>query len=421
MLDLVVIGAGLTGLIAAHAARQTGLAVQVIAKGWGATHWSAGTIDVLGYLDHGQMPVRRPFDDVATLAKTQPGHPYGALEHGELARALEEFAGLTVEMGLRYVSGARSGENLFLPSPVGAARPAFLVPEAQAAGDLSRPDPMLIVGLGLRDLYPQLIAENLSKQGHVARAAFLPIDLVTARHDSNTVQLARELDDPARRARLAAEIKKLVRPGERVGLPAILGLDDHAAAWRELQSAIGAPVFEIPTLPPSVPGIRLNNALRQHLSREGVRVDINMLVDGFNADGDHVNWVESETSARPLKHSARNFLLATGGFLGGGLGSDHNGRTWEAVFGLPVAAPPRREEWFRSQFFDPDGHPIYSAGVAANCAFQPVDAAGARVLSNVWVAGSLLAHADPILERSLEGIAVATGLAAAKRIAGAQS
>ncbi|MGB4975923.1 MAG: FAD-binding protein, partial [Anaerolineae bacterium] len=49
MLDLLVIGAGLAGLQAAITAAQAGARVRLIAKGLSATHWAAGTVDVLGY------------------------------------------------------------------------------------------------------------------------------------------------------------------------------------------------------------------------------------------------------------------------------------------------------------------------------------------------------------------------------------
>ena len=49
-----------------------------------------------------------------------------------------------------------------------------------------------------------------------------------------------------------------------------------------------------------------------------------------------------------------------------------------------------------------------------NRQFQPVDANGSPVYANLWAAGGILAHADPIRERSLEGIAIATGIAAAQ-------
>ncbi len=117
----------------------------------------------------------------------------------------------------------------------------FLAPAAQHVGDLSRPEPMLIVGFeGLRDFYPALIAENLSKLGYAARAAFLPFDLLSDRRDANTVHLAHELDDPARRRNLAIELKRLVGSGERVGLPALLGLDDHPAALADVLQSLRA-------------------------------------------------------------------------------------------------------------------------------------------------------------------------------------
>lgn len=411
MFDVIIIGAGLAGLMAAYHAARAGARVKIVAKGLGATHWHAGTIDVLGYYPTSATPVTRPLDTVRDLTRAQPQHPY-ALAANALDDALRDFVALTHELGLPYEGATNAGENLWLPSPVGAARPTFLAPRAQLAGDLHRAEPMLIVGFrGLRDFYPTLIAENLSKQGHPARAEFLPLDLISARRDVSTVQLATALDDDARVEQLAAALQKIVRAGERVGLPVILGLDAHATTFERLQARVGAPIFEIPTLPPSVPGIRLTNALRNRLRQMNVRIEINADVMGFHAEGDRVRWIESEASGRPLRHRAEKFVLATGGILGGGINSDHTGKVWEVVFNLPVVAPSERAQWFRARFFDPAGHPIFRAGVPVNHSFQPIDANGARVYANVWAAGNVLAHCDSIRERSLEGVALATAYA----------
>jgi glycerol-3-phosphate dehydrogenase subunit B len=424
MLDLIVIGAGLSGLMAAYTAARAGLKVKVIAKGLGALHWSAGTVDVLGYYPDEQTLVQQPLQMIRELVKAKPDHPYALLDETELTGALQSFAALARGIDLPYArqpEGAALSvdkKNLMLPSPVGAARPAFLAPQAQWAGDLARAEPMLIVGLrGMRDFFPHLIAENLGKQQHSARAAFQPLDLITDRRDSNTVQLANGLDDPARRVRLAAELKKLVAPGERIGLPAILGMAQHAAVMQELQATIGAPVLEIPTLPPSVPGVRLNAALRSELERQGVRVEVNMDIEGLHTDNGRITSVETRTSARPLQHRADKFLLATGGILGGGITTDHTGHVREVVFDLPLAAPAERNNWFRRRFLDPAGHPIFAGGVPVNRQFQPVHPDGTPAYANLWAAGGCLAHADQIRERSMEGIAIATGVAAATRLA----
>lgn len=406
MTDLLVIGAGLAGLTAAYHAAKAGRSVKVIAKGMGVTHWHAGTIDLLGY-DTAGKGVARP---LAVLADLSAEHPYRLLGEERLSAALTDFAALTAEVGLPYTGAAAEGENLWLPSPVGAARPAFLAPAGQAAGDLSTGQPLLIVGIeGMRDFYPKLIAENLAKQGHTARHDFLPLSLFTPRHDITTLQLAKLVEEPARLAQLAEALIYRVQPGERIGLPAILGFEDHPAVLARLTEATGVPVFEIPTLPPSVPGIRLHTRLRAKLEQMGVRVEIGMEAVGFGVEGDRIGWVETETSSRPLKHRAANFLLATGGILGGGINSDHTGRAWEVIFDLPLTIPQERSGWFRPHFLNGGGQPVFRGGVPVNENFQPIHPDGAPVYANLWAAGGTLAGADAIRERSVEGMAISTG------------
>ena len=423
MSDLFVVGAGLSGLLAAYTAAKAGLRVQIAAKGLGSMHWAAGTVDVMGYTsEEMSRPVQRPLDAIQDLSASHPEHPYALLGAHQVQGALDAFRALAGELGLPYSGSATAGENLLLPSAVGALRPAFLAPQAQLAGDMSRPEPLLIVGFhGLRDFYPELIAENLLKQGFQARAAFLPLSLLTEQNDRNNVHLAQALDDRTRRMKLGGELKRLAKPGERIGLPAILGLDDHAAAFADLQAAAGAPLFEIPTLPPSVPGMRLFKALRAKLWSLGVQLYAGMEAIGAetiaaNGAAGRVQWVETATSSRPMKNRAKAYLLATGGILGGGFDSDHTGKIWETVFGLPLTIPQKRYEWFRPAFMDAAGHPVFNGGVAVDGRMQPVDAAGQVIYGNLWAAGGALASVDPIQQHSLEGIAIATGFAAGQAI-----
>lgn len=414
MPDLVVIGAGLSGLTAALTAVQAGLSARVIAKGMGALHWSAGTIDLFGYAMSGE-PIERPLTEVDRAA---PPHPYAMLGSDRVRDALTWFSAEASAGGSDYngasLSDTLTDANLWLPSPAGAMRPTYLAPAAQRPGDLASDAPMLIVGLqGMRDFYPELIAANLQTQGITARAAHIPVSVVTERVDFNTVHLAHALDDLQAIQRLAQELAKHVRAGERIGLPAVVGLDRHADAIRALREAVGAAVFEISTLPPSVPGIRLHRALHSRLAVLGVRIETGMEVIGFGAESDEIRWVETETSARPLRHRADRFLLATGGVLGGGFSADAAGRFTEDVFGLPLTKPPDHSAWFRPTFLDERGQPIFHAGVEVNESHQPIDDSGRTIYTNLWAAGGVLAHADPIRERSLEGLAIATGRAAA--------
>ena len=416
MLDLLVIGAGLSGLTASIYAAQAGLSVRVITKGMSALHWAAGSIDLLGYLPHDthkDTPVDMP---LSALEQLPASHPLRQVETNALRQTLADLQSWLDAAELPY-AGGEDDANLWLPSAVGARRPTYLAPLAQAAARLDHDAPLLIVGFDrLRDFYPALLADNLKRQGHAARARLLPLSLLTDRHDANNVHLAAAFEEDRRAEAITDALRPHIMAGERVAFPAILGLTRHREVVAKLASALNAPIAEIPTLPPSVTGIRLHQALVHTLAKHGGRVESNMAAIDFDATAKSINWVASAASARPLRHRARAYLLATGGILGGGFNSDPSGRSWETVFNLPLTLPTDRGAWFRPEFLDAAGHPVFQGGVQVNAAWQPVDAQGEVIYTNLWAAGNLLAHADAIRTRSHEGLALATGAAAAKKI-----
>ena len=412
MLDLLVIGAGLTGLSAAIHAAQAGLSVRVIAKGLGAQLWSGGSIDLLGYLPD-QSPVQTP---LAALTQLPADHPLRQIDEARIQSTLATAQGWLAEEGLAYI-GTDDGSNLWLPTAMGAKRPTYLAPIAQAAARLDDPSPLLIVGFDrMRDFYPLLLADNLRRQGHAARAHTLPLSLITDRQDINTVILAQAFDDSAHVNAVANVLRHVVAPGERVAFPAILGQAKHPEIIASLQNALGVPIAEIPTLPPSVPGTRLHHALVRRLEALGGRVETNMTAVEFSAHAGNLAWVATATSARPLRHRAHAYLLATGGILGGGMNSDHKGECWETIFNLPLVKPQSRSQWFRPEFLDPSGHPIFQSGIQVNQGWQPVDAQGEVVYGNLWAAGNLLVHADTIRSHSREALALVTGAEAIQAI-----
>jgi glycerol-3-phosphate dehydrogenase subunit B len=63
-----------------------------------------------------------------------------------------------------------------------------------------------------------------------------------------------------------------------------------------------------------------------------------------------------------------------------------------------------------------DGHPLFSSGISVDDHFHPLDEEGNILFQNLSAIGSILASADPIRERSLEGIALATGYSAGEML-----
>jgi glycerol-3-phosphate dehydrogenase subunit B len=409
--DTIVIGVGVAGMLAAIGRAEAGERVLALAKGHGATHWSAGCLDVFDIGDGD------PLAGVEALIADHPNHPYvlagvDALQAGAARlRAACEAGGYPLAGSLR--------RNLLLPTAVGALRTTCLVPATMAAGDsrqLPRQGdgggPLLIAGFHeLRDFFPPMIAANLRAQGFAAEGEYLTLPPVERKLDFGTVSFARLFDQPAFRADVGRQLRQLVQRGKysRIGMPAVLGLANATQAVGDLQAAAGTLIFEIPTLPASVPGMRLYRLLEAALLRAGGRVQIGSFVQRGEGKGDRLDAVYSEAAAREQRHRAPRYILATGGIAGGGVRADHAGALVETALGLPLRAPNARADWFAARFLHETGHPVFRTGVAADAALRPLDAAGQVVYENVAIVGSALAGADPIREGALEGIAAATG------------
>jgi glycerol-3-phosphate dehydrogenase subunit B len=408
--DVLVIGAGLAGLSAAARLAEGGARVMVIAKGYGATHLAPATIDVLGY-----TPER--VDNPAEALGEVPGdHPYARVGADGVAAAVEWFKSRFEDGplgGYRYTGDL--ARNTLLPTTVGAAKPSAVVPESMAAGDLRDDAPMLVVGFHvLRDFHAAYLADNVSRFGVPARSLVLERRF-DGRPEANSVGMARAFDDPGFRAEVAAEVGRSLDGAERVGFPAGLGADDPHGAWTDLQERLGRPVFEIPTLPPSVPGIRAYQTLRARLRENGGRMIVNSEAVGPTLAGDRVEKVVARAAGRMVEYRARWYVLATGGVASGGVELDSRWRPREKVLGLPLAGTPAPgEERFTPRYFDE--HPFNAVGVAVDDGLRPVEPGAGRVCENVLVAGATLAGARPWKEKSGDGISLATGHRAAELI-----
>jgi len=408
--DITVIGAGPAGLFSAVLARQRGAKVRVLAAGIGTTHIMPGRIGILDAQgDLGQA--------LAAWVRSHPAHPYALAGLDSLEEGLGALRALCREAGLQLAGGL--GRNLRLPTAAGAVVPAAYAPESFAAGDLNRPGPVVIAGpAGWRDFYPGLCAGNLRRQGFEAEGVTFELPEIHAiKFDNIATGLARLFDRAEVRERVAAQIKARLGASYRVGLPAVLGLDDYPNAWRELQDRIGAAVFEIPTLPPSVPGIRLYNVFKNALARMGTPVILNMPVERGLVEGRQVTGVAVRNVVRETVYRAGAVILATGGLYGGGITSDHHGQLRETAFGLPVAGPAGMGDWFGDRLLATD-HPIHYAGVRANRLMQPVDEGGAALYDNLRLAGRVLAGYNGGCEGSTEGAWIATATRAVTSLFG---
>jgi glycerol-3-phosphate dehydrogenase subunit B len=404
--DAIVIGAGTAGLVAGARLAEGGARVCVLAKGVGSTHLAPATIDVLGYAPD---RVVSPSGAMPDFVSSHPDHPYAALGIDAVAEAARWFHA-RVEAGplpgYRYLGDV--DRNYLLPTAVGALRPSAIVSETMAAGDSAALDRVCVVGTrALRDFHAALCASNLSRVGIAARSVDVEIEVDKA--DQNTLGLARRFDDPAWRAAFAARLALKLQADERVGLPAMLGLRDPSGVLTDLQHRLGRPVFEIPSLPPSVPGMRLYEILRSTLRGAGGRLVLGAEVASCERDGSRVTSVSTRAAGHDARYAAPWFVLAAGGFNSGAIELDSSWVTHDRVLGLPLRGlPAPGEPRFVGDYLAEQ--PMSRVGVAVDSELR---AEGAE---NVVVAGAALPGAVPWREGSGEGIALASGSHAAQLI-----
>ena len=404
--DAVVIGGGTAGMVAGARLAEGGARVCVLAKGVGSTHLAPGTIDVLGYAPE---RVTAPLVALGDLVAARPDHPYallGADAVVESARWLQARVESGPLPGYRYVGDLE--RNHLFPTAVGALRPSALVPETMAHGDGESLERMCVVGTrALRDFHPALCAANLGREGIAARWVEAEIEVDKA--DQNALGLARRFDDPAWRAAFAGRLALKLQADESVGLPAMLGIRDPHGAWADLEHRLGRPVFEIPTLPPSVPGMRLYEILRAALRGAGGRLVLGAEVVSAQRAGSRVTSVATRAAGHDAAYAAPWFVHAAGGLGSGAIELDSDWVTHDRVLGLPLRGVPGPDE----PRFLPDyraEQPMSRVGVAVDAQLR---AEGAE---NVLVAGAALPGAISWREGSGEGIALASGSRAAQLV-----
>ena len=408
--DVIVLGAGMAGLVAGTRLAEAGLRVVMVAKGYGSLRLAPATIDILGY---GPELVDSPAQALAGFAAAHPEHPYALISQVMLADSvqwLKEHVGTYAYVG-------DPSTNMLLPTAIGVPRPSAVVPETMAGGDVRRLGPVLIAGFGvLKDFHPALAAENLQASAYALEARPVLLNASAGgQADVGALALARRFEDAAFRGAVAAELRAAVRGEEAIGLPAVLGVDQARSIWTELQQAVGRPVFEIPTaVPTSVPGLRLDRALAGRLRRAGGRLVLGAEATGPELRNGRLAGVRIRSAPRVTTRACRWVVLATGGLASGGIEVDVSGAVSERALGLPVHAPGPDETRFGPSYLG--DHPMETAGLRVDGSLRPVGPDGEPVYPNVYAAGAVIGGARPWREKSGDGISLSTGYLAAEAI-----
>lgn len=411
--DLIVIGSGLAGTAAACFGARRGLRVARVSATDGEVALASGLLDLLGVYPAAEQTLwDRPWEGLARLVVESPDHPYARVGMEGIRKAMEEFLAVLDGAGLPYCGWP--DRNALVATAAGTLKSTYRVPRSMWGGALAFQErlPTLIVDfVGMKDFRSRLMVETLRPLWPDLKARRIPFPLKFLGDDRQNPLLAEAMESPDVLRDLGEALRPHLAGIRMVGLPAVLGLRSTNRILTDLEDQIGVGVFEIPTLPPSVPGLRLREALDSALEDGGASLLPGRRILACETHGRRVTTVTVGTEQWRETLETRGVILATGRFLGGGLAADRNGIK-ETVLGLPVVQPPNREDWHRERFLDHRGHPVNQAGLEVDHGFRPLGTAGGCAFENVFAAGSILAHQDWVRTKSGAGLAVATAFGA---------
>ncbi len=417
--DAIIIGAGMAGLTAARKIAEAGKKVAVLSRGLGTTNMSTGAIDLLGYAQN--KLVLNPEDEIRNLIRTSPKHPYAILGNGDDKKALEivkdsikDFLKIT---NMAYVGD--TAQNIVLSNYFGTYRPSCIIPLTMRHGNLLELTDAKLMAVGVRG-YAEFNAKFFAKSLHYVVNSFLrqtttnevvpkeiTIPSLGKDKDITSIEIAEALDTEEAFSRFLEQLKELITEVDvdAVVVPAILGYKNWVKNHTILEKELGVPVFECLSLPPSVPGQRLQQILENAANDIGVEIHRGLQVLSAHIENNECKTLETVSDIYRQTFKADVYVLASGSFIAEGLYFDGN-KFYEPVFNLPVHRDNRNN--FSERRLESGNHRIAFAGIQVNQAMKPI-AQNGDVLTNLFAAGSILANYDYISEKSGLGVALTTG------------
>lgn len=402
--DDIIIGGGLSGLVSGIALARAGRKVAIISAGQSALHFWSGSFELCG-------SEAAPLE---AIARMEPEHPYHKVGVERIATYSESFKELLSEAGIRVVGSAE--RNHYRLTPIGMFKPAWLSLEDYYPFANTEQMPwsrVLLLGIeGYLDFNAEFVAAGLERRGVSCRIEHFSLPALEKLRKSSTemraANIARQLTGEML-DQVARIISEKVADAEAIFMPAVVGLYD-SRPMQELRRKVQTPLYFIPTIPASVPGVRTQIQLRNYFQRLGGTY---LLGDNVTGGTMSEGLLKSISTAlhEEVEFRAENFILASGSFFSHGLIADTNA-IYEPIFGLDVKAPAQRGEWYEKDLYAPQ--PYMSYGVSCDEELHPL-MAGLPV-KNLYAVGSILAGQHALDQGTGAGVAITTALRVADLI-----
>lgn len=408
--DTIIIGGGLSGLVAGIESARSGRKTAIVSAGQSALHFWSGSFEFLCHAG-GKTVIESPLTEAEKLDES---HPYRKIGIERTGRLLSRVMPLLAEAGIK-VNGSLD-RNHYRLTPLGFVKPAWLTLDDYLAIDSlekAKGKKVAILNIaGYIDFYPRFIEHGLRPLGAECTTGAVDIPQLAPLRKSTTEMRATNMSRFLRNDAvdsLAKAINEKSKGADAVIMPAVLGIFSDEPVNR-LRRALDRPIYFMSTTPASVPGVRCQLSLKQLFISLG----------GTFLPGDTVTKGEFEkhclrkvytANFGDIPIAAENFVISTGSFFGQGLVATID-RIHEPVFGLDLNVNAGRTEWYDKDIYA--SQPYMGYGVTTDEKFRP--SVNGETVENLYATGALLAGFNALKEGSGAGITLATALSAAENI-----
>lgn len=411
--DTIIIGGGLAGLICGIRLSQQGQRCAIISSGQSALHFSSGSFDLLNMLPDGKQVVN-PIESVEELIRLEHTHPYAKLGSENFKLLSHQSELFFRQIGIEMEGSAE--KNHFRITPMGTLRPTWLTNADFAISGYCDQLPWKKVSIfspvGFLDFYPQFIADEFFRIGTESNIEMFDLpDLDYLRRNPSELRatnIARILDKHSNLELLGDILVKKSTDTEAIIIPACIGLSSDALQY--LKSMITKPIYMLPTLPPSIVGIRMQQYLHDYFLKSG---GVYMLGDSIKKADIKDNRVERVYSYNhgSIPFVGNHYVLATGSYFSQGLIATSDD-VYEPVFNLDVSYTTDRQQWYNPNMFEAQQYQQF--GVKTDRSFKGIRAG--VPIENLFVSGAILEGFNPIKEGSGAGVSILSALQIANNI-----
>ena len=140
--NVIVAGAGISGLMAAITAAKNGANVTVISEGAGVLSIGSGAIDFLGYVNKKEV-TGSPYDSLPYLPDN---HPYNIIGKDNIKESFDEIISIANDYGY-YINTTKTGENYHCISILGTVKPTYICSESMDVSVLYNARKVLVLGI----------------------------------------------------------------------------------------------------------------------------------------------------------------------------------------------------------------------------------------------------------------------------------